>query len=123
VVKLLFEKGADIEAETNCGRTALHWAALRGHDAVVKLLLEKGADVEPKDSNGRTALDIASSYGHEAVVNVLSNVKNISRKRPSKTAKRTGRTGLGSPFSPSNIGRPSVLKLLNGLDGRHLKPY
>ena len=31
------------------GKTALHWAAQRGHDEIVKELLEKGADVNIKD--------------------------------------------------------------------------
>jgi ankyrin repeat protein len=43
VVKLLLEKGAELETESNNGRTPLLWAAERGHEAVVKLLLEKGA--------------------------------------------------------------------------------
>ena len=49
VVKLLLEKGADVECKSNDGRTPLWWAAEKGHEAVVKLLLEKGADVESKD--------------------------------------------------------------------------
>jgi ankyrin repeat protein len=36
VVKLLLEKGANVEAMDSEGRTALHRAA--GHEAVVKLL-------------------------------------------------------------------------------------
>ena len=49
VVKLLLEKGADVESKSSNGRTPLSWAAENGHEAVVKLLLEKGADVESKD--------------------------------------------------------------------------
>ena len=44
VVKLLLEKGAELEAKDEYGRTPLSWAAGNGHEAVVKLLLEKGAD-------------------------------------------------------------------------------
>jgi ankyrin repeat protein len=44
VVKLLLEKGAELETKDNYrGRTPLSWAAEKGHEAVVKLLLEKGA--------------------------------------------------------------------------------
>src|SRR5277367_5111474 len=49
VVKLLLEKGANVEYKSGNGCTALWWAAEKGHEAVVKLLLEKGADVEPKN--------------------------------------------------------------------------
>jgi ankyrin repeat protein len=43
VVKLLLEKGAELESkDKNSGRTPLLWAAWNGHDAVVKLF-EKSA--------------------------------------------------------------------------------
>ena len=49
-MKLLLEKGAELEAkDKNYGRTPLSWAAEKGHEAVVKLLLEKGAELEAKD--------------------------------------------------------------------------
>jgi ankyrin repeat protein len=57
VVKLLLEKGADVNAAIN-GR----WmdATVLGPDCervdVVKLLLEKGADVNAADRDGRTPL-------------------------------------------------------------------
>jgi ankyrin repeat protein len=44
VVKLLLEKGADMERKSSNGRTPLWWAAEGGHEAVMKLLLEKGAE-------------------------------------------------------------------------------
>ncbi|OCK78779.1 purine and uridine phosphorylase, partial [Lepidopterella palustris CBS 459.81] len=51
VVKLLLEKGAEVESKDSLyGQTPLWWAAENGHEAVVKLLLEKGAEVESKDS-------------------------------------------------------------------------
>jgi ankyrin repeat protein len=69
VVRLLLEKGADVEAKTTFGETALPIAARGGHEAVVRLLLEKGADVEA--NNGWTALHWAAGVGHEAVVRLL----------------------------------------------------
>ena len=72
VVKLLLEKGADVESKDRYyGQTPLSWAAEKGHEAVVKLLLEKGADVESKDEYGRTPLWWAAEKGHEAVVKLL----------------------------------------------------
>jgi Ankyrin repeats (3 copies) len=71
VVRLLLEKGADVEAKADYGRTTLSWAAERGHEAVVRLLLEKGADVEAKTQYGETALRKAVERGHEAVVRLL----------------------------------------------------
>ena len=47
VVKLLLEKGAELEPKDKDGRTPLWWAARSGHEAVVKRLLEKGAEKIP----------------------------------------------------------------------------
>jgi hypothetical protein len=71
VVRLLLEKGADVEAKGRFRETALIGAARGGHEAVVRLLLEKGADVEAKDEYGGTALVGAAEGGHEAVVRLL----------------------------------------------------
>ena len=49
VVKLLLEKGAEIEAKDQYGQTALSWATTQGHETIVKLLLEKSAKIEAKD--------------------------------------------------------------------------
>jgi ankyrin repeat protein len=43
VVKLLLDKGANIEAKDNSGKTALALATSMSHSDVVKLLREKGA--------------------------------------------------------------------------------
>jgi hypothetical protein len=76
VVKLLLEKGAELETkgikDKFFGMTPLAWAAGNGHEAVVKLLLEKGAELETKSGSfGRTPLAWAAGNGHEAVVKLL----------------------------------------------------
>ena len=53
------------------GKTALHWAARKRHEAMVQLLLEKGADVNAKDRNGGTVLCWEAIKGHEAMVRLL----------------------------------------------------
>ena len=63
VVRLLLEKGADVNANYPSGVTALIWASREGHLNVVKLLLEKGADVNARDKFGRTALMMAAQWG------------------------------------------------------------
>jgi ankyrin repeat protein len=60
VVKLLLDKGAEIEAKDSRGQTLLLRAAENGHEAVVKLLLEYGAGVNAKHGSRQTALHEAA---------------------------------------------------------------
>ena len=47
IVRLLVEKGADLETKDSIfGKTLLLWAAEKGHEAIVRLLLEGGANIE-----------------------------------------------------------------------------
>jgi ankyrin repeat protein len=44
----LLENKADVDAGDKYGRTALHLAAMKRHEAVVQLLLEHNVDVDAK---------------------------------------------------------------------------
>ena len=70
--KRLLEKGASADMQDQDGRTALHWAAENGHEAVVRTLLEKGASADIQDQSGRTALHRAAQNRHEAVIKILT---------------------------------------------------
>jgi len=71
VVKLLLERGAQIESMDVDRRTPLSWAAEKGHETVVKLLLERGAQIESRDLYNKTPLSWAAEKGHETVVKLL----------------------------------------------------
>jgi Ankyrin repeats (3 copies) len=70
-VKALLAKGADVNAKTSYGWTALICASQHGHLEVVQALLAKGADVNAEQNNGRTALDAATAGGHADVIALL----------------------------------------------------
>lgn len=71
VVKLLLDKGADVNAKTAKGYTALMAAAKEGKPDVVKLLLERGADPAAQTTKGYTALMAAGKGGNPETEKLL----------------------------------------------------
>jgi ankyrin repeat protein len=61
IIKMLLEKGADVNKKSYDGFTPLHIAAQYGFDEIVKLLVDNGADVTIKTSEEQTALDLTTS--------------------------------------------------------------
>ena len=60
-VKLLAERGADLDCQDDNMWTPLHWAAEGANSDVVRTLLSCGADRSIKNKDGKTAEDIANS--------------------------------------------------------------
>jgi len=71
VVRLLLEKGADVNTQGGWSGNALQGAAYGGHEVVVQLLLEKGADVNAQGGQYGNALQGAAYGGHEAALRLL----------------------------------------------------
>jgi ankyrin repeat protein len=63
IMRLLIDRGADVNAQSDGNQTALLNAADMGQFDAVKLLLEKGADVKHVDFTGGTALYHAVEFG------------------------------------------------------------
>jgi ankyrin repeat protein len=101
VVKLLVEKGANLESKGGqYSQTPLSLAALNGHEAVVKLLVEKGANLESKDDCSQT---FAAMKRHEAVVKLL-----VKKGADLECKDRYGWT---PPLLATNYGHKAVVKL------------
>src|SRR5207245_9851476 len=68
LVKVLLDRGTDVNARNASGSTPLHDAALKGQTEVVRVLLEHGADVKAKNADGAMPLHDAALGGHTVVV-------------------------------------------------------
>ncbi|KAH8780344.1 ankyrin repeat-containing domain protein, partial [Hyaloscypha finlandica] len=60
VIKLLLEKGANVDTADEGGQTPLHQASMIRHIDVIKLLLDKGANVNAVNGARQTPLHRAS---------------------------------------------------------------
>jgi len=75
IVKILIERGIDIESKNTKGYTALINAARNGHREIVELLLNNGANINAwsncRSSEDGTALISAAKNGHIGIVKLL----------------------------------------------------
>ena len=71
IVQLLLQHGANINAQSSSGNTALHYACCSGYDGVVQVLIQHNADLEHQNENGHTPLMEAASGGHVKVASLL----------------------------------------------------
>jgi cytohesin len=69
--EFLIANGADVNAKTSSGETALHRVARGGHKDVVEVLIANGADVSATTPDGQTALHAAARRGHADVAGLL----------------------------------------------------
>jgi len=84
VLKLLIEKGVDVNVKHGAGgRSPLHDAALNGRLDIVKLLVENGADIHAEDKNGYTPIINAAQRRKAEVVDYLMQ-KGADPKKESR---------------------------------------
>ncbi|KAK2756927.1 hypothetical protein FQN54_004895 [Arachnomyces sp. PD_36] len=104
IARILIEAGAPISQRDPWGRTALHFAAMKGNETMVRLLLDLGIDISVADAIGQTEICFASTMavdigallfdeaahsGHEAVLKLL-----VDRGVELSAADRNGATAL-----------------------------
>ncbi|KAF2142278.1 uncharacterized protein K452DRAFT_250214 [Aplosporella prunicola CBS 121167] len=70
-VKMLLDKGADVNAQGGTYGNALQAASSLGHEKIVQMLLDKGADVNAQGGRYGNTLQAASFGGHEKIVQML----------------------------------------------------
>ena len=71
IIPLLIKSGANINAKSRKGFTALHRATKYGKIQMVGYLLDSGADINIKTNDGRTPLSSAAKFDHLETVEYL----------------------------------------------------
>lgn len=71
IARALIDKGANVNAVSDTGVTAVILAASHNNAPIVGLLTQSGADVTIKTKDGKTAADLAKANGNDAVVSLL----------------------------------------------------
>jgi len=129
IVRLLLDRGANINSRDKHKSTPFIAAAEHGHISIVRELLDRGANINARDSSGFTALMRAARGGHVEVVKLLlerganntglANIKitysppkypqyTTSTKNKSVLKNTTARVQRRSV--PENISKPEKLK-------------
>jgi quinoprotein dehydrogenase-associated probable ABC transporter substrate-binding protein len=78
VARVLLAHGADVNAVSTSGVTALMLAAAHGNAPIVGLLLQSGADPGKRSPDGKTALDMAVQNGNDTVVSLIRLMQQAS---------------------------------------------
>ncbi|KAJ5626764.1 hypothetical protein N7528_004191 [Penicillium herquei] len=71
VVRILLNRGANVNTGEEQQSTALIAASRGGHKRIVQILLDHGADINTEGSKHGSALNAASEMGHEDIVKLL----------------------------------------------------
>ncbi|MCB1143104.1 MAG: ankyrin repeat domain-containing protein [Leptospiraceae bacterium] len=75
LVKLLIDRGANVNATTPDGHTALMYASYNRYPEIVKVLIEHGANVNAKSIQGHTALSEIDDSHKEEIILLLKGGK------------------------------------------------
>lgn len=70
-VALLLDVGADVDAPSEGGFTALHSAAASGDVDLTRMLLEAGATANARTEGGKTPMELAIEADHAEIVDML----------------------------------------------------
>jgi ankyrin repeat protein len=89
IVKALLQYGADVNAKSGNGITALIWSAATGKAYNLRLLIAAGADINHKDKRGDTALNYAASIDNTDMLKTL-----IAAGADVSATDNTGKTAL-----------------------------
>ncbi|BAE64151.1 unnamed protein product [Aspergillus oryzae RIB40] len=71
IIDLLLKKGADVNAKSNSGQNALHFATSKANLSTVRTLIANKCSARVKDKRGQLALHRAAAIGSSPIIKVL----------------------------------------------------
>ena len=74
VIRLLLQKGADVNKRDHYGDTFVHYAAITNSTEVIALLIEHGASINITNNEGEKPIDKARRLGKKAAVRMLEQL-------------------------------------------------
>lgn len=113
VVGLLLDRGADIDAASQNGETALMAAGVLGHRDTVKALLERGANPAVQDNGGATAYGRARHFARSEDAETVDALRAAEESQmldlalPSASAAPAPRKRLGPDPDETRRLRPT----------------
>ncbi|KAJ6160635.1 hypothetical protein N7470_004031 [Penicillium chermesinum] len=114
LLRLLIEKGGNINTQKKHGWTPINAASLRGHLEAVRLLLACGADITTPDETGMSPLYNACANGHTEIARLLLE--------KGADPNMTTNNGWKALNTATDEGHVEVVKILLEHDADVLKP-
>lgn len=71
MARFLLDHGAQVDAATNSGWTACHFAAEKGDPATMQVLLEHQADWQAANAGEQSPLEVALANGHPKIIELV----------------------------------------------------
>jgi quinoprotein dehydrogenase-associated probable ABC transporter substrate-binding protein len=89
IAQLLVTRGANVNAASSTGMTALMVAAVHNNPAMIGLLAQLGANFSAKEAGGRTAHELAELNGNQAALDILNVLAATAANSENKPASRS----------------------------------
>lgn len=103
-VRLRLNRGDDVNATDENGRTALHLAATCGHLQTCRVLLEAGIDLAARNRDGEDARALALAGGHVEVVALIDTYQEASNVRATAAMTQTSNGHTAVTEAPGEQG-------------------